>query len=99
MARSPQQLERLRYVSCLFWVLNSRSADASKTPSMHSLLKLTNTPVFDFFLQTSLLGKLADKIACFKELFPAPTLLISQGTKERKNNFTFLPTFIASGIQ
>ena len=70
MARSPQQLKRLRYVSCLFWVLNARSADASKMPSMHSLLKLTNTPVFDFFLQTSLLGKLADKIACFKELFP-----------------------------
>jgi hypothetical protein len=68
----------VRYVSCLFWVLsahqenNTSSADGAsrKVPSMHTLLKTTNTPVFDFFLQTSQLGKQADKLTFFKELLP-----------------------------
>ena len=37
---------------------------------MHLLLKTTNTPVFDFFLQTSQLGKLADKLPLAQEMLP-----------------------------
>lgn len=68
----------VRYVSCLFWVLSAHQANNTssaggacrKLPSMHALLKTTNTPVFEFFLQTSQLGKQADKLAFLKELLP-----------------------------
>jgi len=72
----------VRYMSCIFWVLSASKAKEAKTdggaggsarttPTMHSLLQSTNTPVFDFFLQTSQLGKLAEKLPLFQELLPA----------------------------
>ena len=38
---------------------------------MHSLLKTTNTPVFDFFLQTSQLGKLAGSLSLLQKMLSA----------------------------
>ena len=72
----------VRYMSCIFWVLSASKAKEAKTdggaggsarttPTMYSLLQSTNTPVFDFFLQTSQLGKLAEKLPLFQELLPA----------------------------
>jgi hypothetical protein len=69
----------VRYVSCLFWVLSARqerappAADgaALKVPSLHELLRTANVPVYDFFMQTTHLGRVADKLSIFKELLPA----------------------------
>lgn len=57
----------VRYVSCLFWVLSAEGS-ASDKPSMHSLLRRTNTPVFDFFLQTSQLFKSAEKLSIAQDM-------------------------------
>ena len=69
----------VRYVSCLFWVLSARlerappAADgaALKVPSLHELLRTANVPVYDFFIQTTYLGRVADKLSISKELLPA----------------------------
>ena len=71
----------VRYVSALFWVLSGRQARAERAegvggagpaaPTMYELLRVTNTAVFDFFLQTSQLGKLTDKLLLFQDLLPS----------------------------
>lgn len=68
----------VRYVSCLFWVISAsrtkgQPADGSSSeePTIHSLLKTTNTPVFDFFLQTSQLGKLAGSLSLLQKMLSA----------------------------
>jgi len=70
---------QVRYVSCLFWVLSARQeratpaadGDAPKAPSLHTLLRTADIPVYDFFMQTTQLGRVADKLSIFKELLPS----------------------------